>query len=93
MILASCGVLPTSPFREQRHSRPTLFGLTGTPINRADRNAFFAFGAEEDDYGYLSRYGFEESDPRRRDQPAAHRAAGRSDTPHQAKPRALPGQR
>ena len=38
-----------------------LFGLTGTPINRADRNTFYAFGAEEDDKGYMSRYGFEES--------------------------------
>jgi hypothetical protein len=25
-----------------------LFGLTGTPINRFDRNTFYAFGAEED---------------------------------------------
>jgi type I restriction enzyme R subunit len=38
-----------------------LFGLTGTPINRRDRNTFFAFGAEEDERGYMSRYGFEES--------------------------------
>jgi type I restriction enzyme R subunit len=38
-----------------------LFGLTGTPINRADRNTFYAFGAEEDTAGYMSRYGFEES--------------------------------
>jgi type I restriction enzyme R subunit len=38
-----------------------LFGLTGTPINRRDRNTFYAFGAEEDALGYLSRYGFEES--------------------------------
>jgi len=38
-----------------------LFGLTGTPINRADRNTFYAFGAEEDANGYLSRYGFEDS--------------------------------
>jgi type I restriction enzyme, R subunit len=38
-----------------------LFGLTGTPINRRDRNTFYAFGAEEDAHGYLSRYGFEES--------------------------------
>ncbi len=38
-----------------------LFGLTGTPINRRDRNTFLAFGAEEDEHGYLSRYGFEES--------------------------------
>ena len=38
-----------------------LFGMTGTPINRTDRNTFYAFGAEEDEHGYLSRYGFEES--------------------------------
>jgi type I restriction enzyme, R subunit len=38
-----------------------LFGLTGTPINRRDRNTFYAFGADEDTRGYLSRYGFEES--------------------------------
>lgn len=38
-----------------------LFGLTGTPINRRDRNTFYAFGADEDERGYLSRYGFEES--------------------------------
>lgn len=38
-----------------------LFGLTGTPINRRDHNTFFAFGAAEDNYGYMSRYGFEES--------------------------------
>ena len=49
--------------RKMRRALPNafLFGLTGTPINRADRNTFFAFGAEEDEYGYLSRYGFEES--------------------------------
>ncbi|MFT6104788.1 MAG: type I restriction enzyme R subunit [Paracoccaceae bacterium] len=28
-----------------------LFGLTGTPINRADRNTFYAFGAEIDENG------------------------------------------
>ncbi len=38
-----------------------LFGLTGTPINRADRNTFYAFGAVEDPNMYMSRYGFEES--------------------------------
>ncbi len=38
-----------------------LFGLTGTPINRRDRNTFYAFGADEDEKGYMSRYGFEES--------------------------------
>ncbi|RLD05605.1 MAG: type I restriction endonuclease subunit R, partial [Chloroflexi bacterium] len=38
-----------------------FFGLTGTPINRSDRNTFYAFGAEEDERGYMNRYGFEES--------------------------------
>jgi type I restriction enzyme R subunit len=38
-----------------------LFGLTGTPINRRDHNTFWAFGAEEDEQGYMSRYSFEES--------------------------------
>ena len=38
-----------------------LFGLTGTPINRRDRNTFLAFGAEQDQYGYLHKYSFEES--------------------------------
>ena len=49
--------------RRMRRALPNafLFGLTGTSINRADRNTFHAFGAEEDEYGYLSRYGFEES--------------------------------
>src|SRR5690606_19152967 len=36
-------------------------GLTGTPINRADKNTFYAFGAEEDQNGYLSRYDLEDS--------------------------------
>lgn len=49
--------------RKMRGALPNafLFGLTGTPINRADRNTFYAFGADEDDKGYMSRYGFEES--------------------------------
>jgi len=49
--------------RRMRAALPNafLFGLTGTPINRADRNTFYAFGAEEDSAGYMSRYGFEES--------------------------------
>lgn len=49
--------------RKMRDALPNafLFGLTGTPINRADRNTFYAFGAEEDQGGYLSRYGFDES--------------------------------
>lgn len=49
--------------RKMREALPSafLFGLTGTPINRADRNTFYAFGADEDEKGYMSRYGFEES--------------------------------
>jgi type I restriction enzyme R subunit len=49
--------------RKMREALPNafLFGLTGTPINRTDRNTFYAFGAEEDDRGYMSRYGFEDS--------------------------------
>jgi type I restriction enzyme R subunit len=52
--------------RKMREALPNafLFGLTGTPINRADRNTFYAFGADEDiasGKGYMSRYGFEES--------------------------------
>ncbi|MEQ8716672.1 MAG: HsdR family type I site-specific deoxyribonuclease [Acidimicrobiales bacterium] len=49
--------------RKMRDALPNafLFGLTGTPINRADRNTFYAFGAEEDLNGYMSRYGFEDS--------------------------------
>ena len=38
-----------------------LFGLTGTPVNKADKNTFWAFGAEEDQGGYLSRYTFHDS--------------------------------
>ncbi|MBF0116633.1 MAG: type I restriction endonuclease subunit R [Magnetococcales bacterium] len=49
--------------RRMREALPNafLFGLTGTPINRADRNTFWAFGAEEDSQGYLSRYSFQDS--------------------------------
>ena len=49
--------------RKMRDALPNafLFGLTGTPINRADKNTFYAFGAEEDANGYMSRYGFEDS--------------------------------
>jgi type I restriction enzyme R subunit len=49
--------------RKMRQALPNafLFGLTGTPINRAYRNTFYAFGAEGDEHGYMSRYGFEES--------------------------------
>jgi type I restriction enzyme R subunit len=49
--------------RQMREALPNafLFGLTGTPINKRDRNTFWAFGAEEDRGGYMSRYSFEES--------------------------------
>lgn len=38
-----------------------FFGLTGTPINRIDRNTFLTFGAEEDRSGYMSKYSFSDS--------------------------------
>lgn len=49
--------------RKMREALPNafLFGLTGTPINRADRNTFWAFGADEDEQGYMSRYSFQNS--------------------------------
>jgi type I restriction enzyme R subunit len=49
--------------RNMRAALPNafLFGLTGTPINRADKNTFWAFGADEDEKGYMSRYSFQES--------------------------------
>ena len=49
--------------RKMRDALPNafLFGLTGTPINKRDRNTFWAFGAEEDEQGYMSRYSFQDS--------------------------------
>jgi len=49
--------------RKMREALPNafLFGLTGTPINRRDRNTFIWFGSEEDEGGYLSRYSFQDS--------------------------------
>ena len=49
--------------RQMREALPRafLFGLTGTPINKRDRNTFWAFGADEDDQGYMSRYSFQDS--------------------------------
>jgi len=38
-----------------------LFGLTGTPVNKADKNTFWAFGSDADAGGYLSRYTFQDS--------------------------------
>ncbi len=49
--------------RKMREALPNafLFGLTGTPINRTDKNTFWAFGADEDEKGYMSRYSFQDS--------------------------------
>ena len=38
-----------------------FFGLTGTPINRIDKNTFATFGAAEDHGGYMSKYSFSDS--------------------------------
>jgi type I restriction enzyme R subunit len=49
--------------RQMRAALPNafLFGLTGTPVNKFDKNTFWAFGSKEDKSGYLSRYSFEQS--------------------------------
>ncbi len=49
--------------RKMREALPNayLFGLTGTPINRRDRNTFKWFGSEDDEGGYLSRYSMTDS--------------------------------
>ena len=49
--------------RQMRAALPNafLFGLTGTPVNKADKNTFWAFGAVEDKGGYMSRYTFHDS--------------------------------
>jgi type I restriction enzyme, R subunit len=49
--------------RKMREALPNafFFGLTGTPINKRDKNTFWAFGADEDQYGYMSRYSFQDS--------------------------------
>jgi type I restriction enzyme R subunit len=49
--------------RQMRAALPNafLFGLTGTPVNKADKNTFWAFGSEEDQGGYMSRYTFHDS--------------------------------
>lgn len=38
-----------------------FFGLTGTPINRVDKNTFHTFGTAEDKSGYMSKYSFSDS--------------------------------
>ena len=49
--------------RKMRQALPHafFFGLTGTPINKRDRNTFWTFGSEDDEHGYLSRYSFQDS--------------------------------
>lgn len=49
--------------RKMRDALPNafLFGLTGTPINKVEKNTFWAFGAEEDNQGYMTRYTFQDS--------------------------------
>ncbi len=49
--------------RQMRAALPNafLFGLTGTPVNKADKNTFWAFGSDEDAGGYMSRYTFQDS--------------------------------
>ncbi|MEH6917493.1 type I restriction endonuclease subunit R, partial [Priestia megaterium] len=39
----------------------SFFGLTGTPINKRERNTFATFGTGEDVDGYMSKYSFEDS--------------------------------
>ncbi len=49
--------------RKMREALPNafLFGLTGTPINKRDRNTFYAFGSKDDPGGYMSKYSFSDS--------------------------------
>ena len=51
--------------RRMREALPNafFFGMTGTPVNRTDRNTFMNFGAEEDreSGGYISKYSFADS--------------------------------
>jgi len=49
--------------RNMRAALPNAFyfGLTGTPVNKLDKNTFWAFGSDQDVGGYLSRYTFQES--------------------------------
>ena len=51
--------------QKMRNALPNafFFGLTGTPINKRDKNTFLAFGADEDieKGGYISKYTFQNS--------------------------------
>ena len=64
--------------RKMREALPNafLFGLTGTPINRADRNTFWAFGADEDEQGLHEPLLVPGVHPRQGHAAAAFRGAG-----------------
>lgn len=49
--------------RKMREALPNafMFGLTGTPISRKDRNTFVAFGDPDDPGGYLNRYSYKQA--------------------------------
>lgn len=51
--------------QKMRNALPNafFFGLTGTPINKRDKNTFQSFGADEDleKGGYISKYTFQNS--------------------------------
>ena len=49
--------------RKMREALPNafMFGLTGTPISRKDRNTFVAFGDRNDPGGYLNRYSYRQA--------------------------------
>ena len=49
--------------RKMRAALPNafLFGLTGTPVARRDRNTFAWFGSEEDEGGFLNHYSYQQS--------------------------------
>jgi type I restriction enzyme R subunit len=49
--------------RKMREALPNafMFGLTGTPISRKDRNTFVAFGDPDDRGGYMNRYSYRQA--------------------------------
>jgi type I restriction enzyme R subunit len=38
-----------------------LFGFTGTPINKRDKNTFLTFGSDQDKAGYLNKYSYKQA--------------------------------
>lgn len=49
--------------RKMRESLPNsfMFGLTGTPISRRDKNTYVAFGDPDDPGGYLNHYSYKQA--------------------------------